>query len=53
MTGNGASGSVVEDTVAFGSVSVPRMAIGVADNVGAGNYRDGMIGLSWGTACML
>lgn len=53
LTGSRVSGSLVQDTVAFGSVSVPRMAVGVADSVGVGDYLDGMMGLSWGNTRML
>jgi len=52
MNGNGASGNVVRDTVAFGAVSVPGVAIGVADTVGLGDYPDGMIGLGFKGQCM-
>lgn len=52
MTGNGASGNIVRDTVAFGTVSVPGVAIGVAETIGPGNYPDGMIGLGFRSPCM-
>lgn len=52
MTGSGASGNVVRDTVAFGAVSVPGVAIGVADTIGPGSYPDGMIGLGFRSPCM-
>jgi len=52
MTGSGASGNVVKDTVTFGAVSVPGVAIGVADTIGPGIYPDGMIGLGFRSPCM-
>lgn len=51
MAGFGASGSVVKDTVAFGSVSVDDVALGVASAVGAGHWPDGMIGLGFKSNC--
>lgn len=52
MAGFGASGTVVEDTVDFGSVSVKDVAVGVASNVGTGDYPDGMMGMGFKDNCM-
>ena len=49
--GNYISGSVVEDTVAFGSVSIPNVAIGIASDVENGTYLDGMIGMGFQNNC--
>ncbi len=51
MAGFGASGSVVKDTVGFGSVSVKDVAVGVATEVGDGNWPDGMIGMGFKSSC--
>ena len=52
-SGRSVSGHVVQDTVTFGSVSVPYVAIGVADQVADGHWPDGVVGLGWGSNCTL
>ena len=47
----GAYGDIVIDTVAIGQVSVQSMAIGVAKNVGAGDWSDGILGLGFSSNC--
>lgn len=46
------SGNVVEDTVAFGPVFLPSVAIGVAAEINGGSYADGMIGMGFHSSCM-